>query len=251
MRAGYQEELAAISDGLVRMARLAGSAMGRATTALLDADLQLAESVIAADETLDQLRQEVEARAIAVLEHEHPVGGELRMVVTALRTSASLERAGDLAQHVAKLARLRYPDAVVPHDLHTTVLEMGQLAQRLMAKTAEVLATGDAKAAAQVEAEDDQMDDLHRVLFQHLMDQHWQHGVETAVDVTLAGRFYERFADHAVTAADRVARLAETDRPDAPTVAPDIRRFLPSQAAGGSGRSRRRAWGWPGQRRAR
>jgi phosphate transport system protein len=214
MRTAYHEELAVIGDGLVRMARLAGSAMGRATAALLDTDLQLAESVIAADERIDALQRELEERAIAALARQQPVATELRTLVTALRISADLERAGDLAQHVAKQARLRYPDSAVPVELHATVLEMGRLAQRLMAKTTEVLATRDIKLAMEVEADDDRMDDLHRVLFQHLLNGRWQHSVETAVDVTLAGRFYERFADHAVSVARRVIYLVTGEHAD-------------------------------------
>ncbi len=75
---------------------------------------------------------------------------------------------------------------------------MGQLAQRLMAKAAEVIITKDVDLALQLEQDDDEMDLLHRTLFQHLMDDRWKHGIETAVDVTLLGRYYERFADHAV-----------------------------------------------------
>ncbi|WP_042390567.1 phosphate signaling complex protein PhoU [Streptacidiphilus melanogenes] len=207
MRAAYREELAAITDGLEQMAHLAASAIGRATTALLDADLHLAETVIAADDKLDRLQRDLEERAIAVLARQQPVATELRAVVTALRISAELERSGDLALNVAKLARRRFPDHAVPHELHATVLEMGHVAQRLMAKAADVIATRDLEVALELEGDDDAMDDLHRALFRRLMDDRWQHSVEDAVDVTLASRFYERFADHAVTVAKRVIYL--------------------------------------------
>jgi phosphate transport system protein len=207
MRAAYHEELASIRDSLVEMAHLAGSAMGRATSALLDADLQLAESVISADVTVDALQRDLEHRAIALLARQQPVATDLRLVVTSLRMSADLERCGDLAQHVAKLARLRHPEHAVPGDLRRIILEMGQLAQRLMAQAAEVLITPDVDAALQLEKDDDRMDELHRMIFEHLLDDRWQHGVETAVDVTLAGRYYERFADHAVSVACRVVYL--------------------------------------------
>ncbi|MEU0968141.1 phosphate signaling complex protein PhoU [Streptomyces sp. NPDC005917] len=215
MRETYHEELASISDGLVEMANLVGSAIGLATTALLDADLQLAESVIAADEKVDDLQRDLENRAIAVLARQQPVATDLRVVVTSLRMSADLERAGVLAQHVAKLARMRFPQRAVPGDLRRTVLEMGQLAQRLMAQAAEVVITHDVHAAVQLEKDDDRMDELHRRIFQHLMDGQWQHGVETAVDVTLVGRYYERFADHAVSVAQRVVYLVTGEHADA------------------------------------
>jgi phosphate transport system protein len=214
MRDAYHEELDSIGDGLVEMARLVGSAIGRATTALLDADLNIAESVIAADERVDDLQRELETRAINLLARQQPVATDLRIVVTSLRMSADLERSGDLARHVAKLARLRFPVSAVPQDLHTTILEMGQLGQRLMAKAAEVIITKDVDDALQLEADDDRMDELHRQLFQHLLDDRWKHGIETAVDVTLVGRYYERFADHAVSVAKRVVYLVTGEHVD-------------------------------------
>lgn len=207
MRDAYHEELDSISDGLVEMARLVGSAMGRATTALLDADLALAESVIAADDKVNALHHDLENRAIDLLARQQPVATDLRIVVTSLRMSSDLERCGDLARHVAKVARLRFPETAVPADLHPIVLEMGQLAQRLVAKVGQVIATKDVEKALELEQDDDAIDALHRELFSHLLDDRWQHGIETAVDVTLVGRYYERFADHAVSVAKRVVFL--------------------------------------------
>jgi phosphate transport system protein len=115
---------------------------------------------------------------------------------------------------VAKLARMRYPERAVPRDLRRTILEMGQLAQRLMAQAAEVVLTQEVGAARQLEKDDDRMDELHRMIFHHLMDERWQHGVETAVDVTLVARYYERFADHAVSVARRVVYLVTGEHSD-------------------------------------
>jgi phosphate transport system protein len=214
MRDAYHEELDAISDSLVEMARFVGSAIGRSTTAMLDADLKLAESVIDADEKVDEMQRDLENSAIALLARQQPVATDLRIVVTSLRMSADLERCGALAKHVAKVARLRFPDSAVPRDLQATILEMGQLAQRLMAKATEVLITKDVELALQLEEDDDEMDSLHRTLFRHLMDDRWNHGIETAVDVTLLGRYYERFADHAVAIARRVVFLVTGERAD-------------------------------------
>lgn len=58
------------------------------------------------------------------------------------------------------------------------------------------------------------MDELHRMTFQYLMDDRWQHGVETAVDVTLVGRYCERYADHAVPVARRVVYLVTGEHAD-------------------------------------
>ncbi len=207
MRNSFHEDLDKISDQLVEMTRLAGSAMSRATTALLDADLNQAESVIAADEEIDALRRELDDLSIDLLARQQPVATDLRMVVTAMRMSADVERMGDLARHVAKVARLRYPNSAIPPVMRSTVLEMGQVAARIVAKTGSVIAGKDIESALALERDDDEMDRLHRDIFNMLMDGKWTAGTEAAVDATLVGRYYERFADHAVSVARRVVYL--------------------------------------------
>ncbi|MEU6497567.1 phosphate signaling complex protein PhoU [Streptomyces sp. NPDC046984] len=214
MRASYHKELEAISQALIEMANLVGSAMSRATSALLEAELQQAESVISSSTRVEDMQRDLEEKAIAVLACQQPVATDLRIVVTSLRMSTDLERCGVLAQHVANVARRRFPVPAIPQDLRRTILEMGQLAQRLMAKAVEVLISRDVEAALQMERDDDRMDELHRTIFHHLMDERWHHGVETAVDVTLVGRYYERFADHAVSIARRVVYLATGEHAD-------------------------------------
>jgi phosphate transport system protein len=213
MRQQYTDELKGITDQLVDMTRLVGSAMERATTALLDADLVLAESVIAADEKVDALHVSLEERAIVVIARQAPVATDLRLIVAGLRMSADLERMGDLARHVAKVARLRYPVSAIPPELRGTILEMGNVAERLVAKTGAIIATRNIETAAELETDDDAMDRLHRGLFATLLSEDWQHGIESAIDITLCGRYYERYADHAVSVARRVVFLVTGEHP--------------------------------------
>ena len=213
MRDAFHEELTRTREQLVEMTRLAGSAMARATTALLDADLELAESVIAADEAIDRMQRELDETALDLLARQQPVATDLRVLVTGLRMSADLERMGDLARHVAKVARRRYPESAVPPELRSTVLQMGQVAERIVAKAGGVIAVQDVAAAVQLEQDDDEMDSLHREVFAALLGGSWDHGIEAAVDVTLVGRYYERFADHAVSVAQRVVYLVTGEWP--------------------------------------
>lgn len=207
MRDTFHEDLDQISDQLVEMTRLAGSAMSRATTALLDADSDLADSVITADEKIDAIRRELDDLSITLLARQQPVATDLRIVVTAMRMSADLERMGDLARHVAKVAKLRFPQSAVPAELRATVLAMGQIAERIVAEAGSIIAGKDVAAAAALEEADDEMDRLHRQIFSELLDGHWEHGIQAAVDLTLIGRYYERFADHAVSVSRRVIFL--------------------------------------------
>jgi phosphate transport system protein len=207
MRQQFQQDLRSISDQLVEMTRLASSAMVRATTALLDADVHLAESVIESDKAIDEARETLDTLAVDLLARQAPVASDLRMVVTAMRVSADLERMGDLARHVAKVARLRYPDSAVPPECRATITEMGHVAEALVTKVGAIIADQDLEAARQLEADDDVMDALHRELYGRLLDGTWQHGTEAAVDLTLLGRYYERYGDHAVSVALRVIYL--------------------------------------------
>ncbi len=207
MRDVYHEDLDSIGRTLIEMTGLVGTAMSRATAALLDADLPVAESVISADDAVDTLQRELDARALDLLARQQPVAGDLRTIITSLRMSADLERMGDLARHVAKIARLRYPEVAVPQELRPTIRQMGRVAAELAQKTAEIIDGRDVDSARELPLDDDAMDDLHRELYGTLLENTAEYPVETAVDVTLIGRYYERFADHAVSVARRLIFL--------------------------------------------
>jgi phosphate transport system protein len=211
-RTAYQDALDEITSDLVEMADLVGSAMNRATAALLDADLNEAETVIAQDQEVDLRQKALEAKAFDLLALHQPVATDLRTVVTSLRMSADLERMGDLARHIAKVARMRYPDWAIPPAFRGVILEMNALAVQIAIKTGAVLAEKKVDAALDVERDDDAMDTLHRRLFEMLLDPSYDSGIETAIDVTLCGRYYERFADHAVSVARRVVYLVTGEK---------------------------------------
>ncbi|GAA4094733.1 phosphate signaling complex protein PhoU [Nonomuraea soli] len=213
MRDAYHEELDALTGRLVEMTRLVRSAISRATTALLDADLQLAESVISRDEEVNRLFAEVEASVFELMVRQQPVAIDLRMIITALRMGTDLERMGDLAEHVAKVARLRHPESAIPADMRPTILEMGQIAENIVSKAGSCIARRDVESALELEHDDDAMDRLHRKLFREILGKDWKHGLEPAIDITLIGRYYERYADHAVRIARDVVYLVTGSRP--------------------------------------
>ena len=204
MRSAFHDDLDSIGQTLIEMAQRVGRAMELATTAILTADLKLAEEIISDDDQIDSMQHELDNKTMSLLARQQPVAGDLRTLVTSLRMSADLERMGDLAHHIAKLARMRYPATAVPPELVLTIQEMGDVAKRIIAKTTHVIESHDLESAVQLEKDDDEMDKLHRKLFLILLDDAWPHGIETAVDMTLLGRYYERCADHAVSVARRV-----------------------------------------------
>ena len=209
MRDAFHEELDAIQATLVTMGEMVAVAMERSSAALLNADVKLAEQVISEDEKLDTIQHDLEARAINLMARQQPVAQDLRILVTSLRMSADLERMGDLCHHIAKLARMRYPAVAVPPELLSTIENMGKTAKKIIEKSTHVVKSQDLQAAIELETDDDEMDTLHRALFIALLDDSWTHGIETAIDMTLLGRYYERCADHAVSIARRVYFLVK------------------------------------------
>lgn len=207
MAGEFDNEVTEVVDDLIRMTQLVGSAMNRATQALLDADLTLAETVIEQDVEVDALANEVEDRCFEFIASAPPSDADLRTLIGAMRISASLERMGDLARHVAKQARMRYPRPVVPLELRGTFAEMGGVAEAIVAKTGSVIATKDVTLATDIAAHDAVMDRLHRELFTIVLAPSWSHGVEAAIDITLLSRYYERYADHAVSVTRRVISI--------------------------------------------
>jgi phosphate transport system protein len=204
VRTAYREQLAALTAQLGETCGLAGVAMERATHALLQADLVAAEQVINDHEQLAAMSSRAVENAFVLLALQQPVAGDLRAIVSSIQIAGDAERMGGLAVHVAKITRRRHPEHALPEQVKGYFAEMGRIAVELGNAAKEVLLSCDPRRAAQIRHDDDAMDDLHRQLFSVLMDRGWNHGVAAAVDVTLLGRYYERFADHAVQIARRV-----------------------------------------------
>ena len=204
IRSVFQEELDSVSQSLVDLTNMVSESIHKATDSLIKADLNLSEEVISYDEKIDTYQHELDSRIIDIIARQQPVASDLRALVTALRMSADLERMGDMAHDVAKITRLRHPNAAVPSELLLTIEEMGKVAKLIADKAGSVINSRDIDKALELERDDDEMDKLHRKLFTTLLDEKWAHGTETAIDITLIGRYYERFADHAVSVARRV-----------------------------------------------
>ena len=201
MRDIYHDELDEIGKGVIEMTKLVAVAMERATSALLDANVALAEQVMNDDTRVDALRSDLDDRSFQLIAQQQPVATDLRVLISTIHLTADLERMGDLAHHVAKIARLRYPDAAVPEEARDVIMQMGAVARSLVDKVADVVDGRDVALAEEIEAEDDSMDALRRKLFTLILSPNWAHGTAAAIDLALLGRYYERYADHAVAVA--------------------------------------------------
>ncbi|GAA2072011.1 phosphate signaling complex protein PhoU [Pseudolysinimonas kribbensis] len=211
MREVFQQELREVQDRLVEISSLVEGSIENAVRAFNDSNVALAETVIEDDTKIDALAAELDEHAIQILARQAPVARDLRIVVSALRISASLERMGDIAEHIAQLARYRFPDKVVPTSLRATFAEMGRLDVEVAHKLTELLRTEDTRLAEEIRDEDDKIDALHLSVFDKVLGETWKGGAAETVDATLASRYHERFGDHAVSIAKKVRYLATGD----------------------------------------
>jgi len=198
------QELESVQNDIFNMTELVLKAITDATTALLTSDLGLAEQVIGGDDAINDLHSSIEDHCFQITSTQAPVARKLRSVMSAVRMAASLERMGDLAVHIAKQVRLRYPNPTIPADLNETFAKMGEAARIIVEKTGQAVQSSDSSIAEQIAGYDDELDRLHRELFVAVLSDKWDHGVEAAIDVTLLSRFYERFGDHSVSVARRL-----------------------------------------------
>jgi len=211
MREVFQQELREVQDRLVEIATLVAASIDNATRAFNEQNVSLAETVIAADDRIDTAALELDELAINILARQQPVARDLRIVVSALRISASLERMGDMAEHIAQLARYRYPDKVIAKGLRSTFKDLGALDVKIANMLVELLTTEDLAIAERIRDEDDKVDALHLSVFDKVLGETWKGAAVDTVDATLASRYHERFADHAVSIAKKVQYLATGD----------------------------------------
>ncbi|HEV7565105.1 MAG: phosphate transport system regulator [Leifsonia sp.] len=211
MREVFQQELREVQDRLVEIAGLVVISIENATQAFNNSDVGLADTVIADDNKIDELTVLLDELAIQILARQQPVARDLRIVVSTLRISASLERMGDMSEHIAQLARYRFPDKVVPKSLRGTFAEMGRQDVIIATKLAELLKTQRLELADEILREDDLVDELHASVFEKVLGESWKGQTVDTVDATLASRYHERFADHAVSIAKKVQYLATGD----------------------------------------
>jgi phosphate transport system protein len=207
MREAYAQQLDSIVDEIIEMSVHVEKAVGLSTEALLNADAHVAESVISEDDELDRLRIQIEEQSFELMALQQPVATDLRMLVSSLRIVADFERMGDLAVHVAKIARMRVPGLAIPDELQPMFKRAGEVTQSMVRMTGEVIRSRDLDKVNKVIAADEEIDLIRRRGFEIMLSPDWKYGVEPAIDLALLGRYYERIADHAVSISRRVVFL--------------------------------------------
>lgn len=207
----FQQELKEVQERLVEIAGEVSRIMANASNAFTKSDVALADQAISSAESIHNKALALDELVIKILARQSPVARDLRILVSALRISASLERMGALAGHIAQIARFRYPGSAIPESLRATFVEMGVLDLALANKIVKLLADPDVDVARSIQAEDERVDELHRHVFDTVLSDDWKENAFFTVDVTLASRYHERFADHVVDISSKLSYLTTGD----------------------------------------
>lgn len=208
MREVFQSELKEVQDRLVEIASDVTNVMKNATLAFTTSEVSVADQAIASADAISEKALSLDEMVIRILARQSPVARDLRVLVSALRMSASLERMGALASHIAQIARFRFPGSAIPDALKPVFEEMGKLDVALAKKVTKLLANPDVDVARAIQAEDERVDELHRIVFDTVLADSWKENAMFTVDVTLASRYHERFADHVVDISSKVSYLS-------------------------------------------
>src|SRR5262245_64695729 len=200
----FDRELRTLRDKLLAMGGRAEEQIGRAVQALVKRDEQIAEEVIAADETIDQDEIGIDELAFLILARRQPVASDLRFVMLAVKVVTDLERIGDLAVNIAKRVRdlARFPPS--PMQDRIELLATRVLGALQMALDAFVHA--DAERAEKVIEGDRDIDALNMHVIADVLSGNDDdaHAVARALALSSVSRYLERIGDHATNIAEMV-----------------------------------------------
>lgn len=208
MRTAYREQMNSFAHDLILMCDHIKAMCNQAAHALFTADLDAAEGVLSSLDHLNELRDRCEKLAFELLAREAPVARDLRQVVSGIYIVEDMARMGALSVHIANTARRRHPDRALPEGLEGYFREMARVCDEMTETTHDVLITYDVEAALKLNEDDDQIDDIHQRLLSLSSSGTWEYNSRVTVDVTLLSRFFERYADHAVSVASQIVYLA-------------------------------------------
>jgi phosphate transport system protein len=204
MRDSFHRELQNLDEAIVRMGALVERSAQLATTALIESDKELAQKVRDGDDEIDALYMDIEKRSLALLAQQAPVAGDLRLIVAILRVVNDLERSGDHAYNIAKLAQLEDFRGSGLKAVRALVAELGQAAAKLTGAAIDAWATKDVALAADIARQDDALDDMHARLIGQLVELKGEDSLAPAIRLAMIGRYFERIGDHAVNLGERV-----------------------------------------------
>ncbi len=219
----FDRDLEAIQAMIMKMGGQVEDAIGKATTALMEGDSDLAEAVRAGDKRIDRMEEEVNEEAARVIALRQPIATDLRTVLTVFRISAALERIGDYAKNMAKRTEILME--LHPVDGGTASLRRMSKAVQLMLNDAlDAYIQRDADLAYDVRARDEEVDQMYNGLFReyltHMMED--PRNITACMHLHFMAKNIERMGDLVTGIAEQVIYLVTGELPDDDRVKADV-----------------------------
>jgi len=213
IRQSFRDELAGLEQELLQMGTLTGSMLGQAVEAIHQNDVALAETVLAQDDDVDEMERRIEAQCIRLLALQQPMARDLRQVESALKVITDLERIGDHAVDIAKIARKLTQEFYLKAPL-VDVGPLAEMAQTMLALSLQSLVRHDLTLVVQVCDDDDLADAAFKSLREDLLElsQAEPSRIFPASYLLLVAVYLERIADHATNIAERVCYIETGER---------------------------------------
>lgn len=208
-RQHFESDLEALKHRLLHMGSLVEAQTHKALVSLMERRAELARTVIEGDAAVNLLQMEIDDRCLKMLALQQPFATDLRLITSAMKMGADLERIGDQAVNIAEnaLRLLETPPLKPVID----IAEMSEIAQKMTRDALDAFVRRDAALARDVLYRDDKVDQLKdrvfRVLLTHMMADPGT--IERALGLILISRNLERIADHATNIAEDVIFLVE------------------------------------------
>jgi len=218
----FDDDLKHLDNIIAEMGGLAEAQLADAIEALVRRNVELAEKVVASDERIDALEQELDDRAVAILALRQPMADDLRAIISALKTGSAIERIGDYAKNIAK--RTVALSQVPPMGPAQSIARLGHLAQRMIKNVLDAYIARDAAKASDVRQSDHEVDAMHTSLFRELLTYMMEdpRNITPCTHLLFVAKNIERIGDHATGIAENVLFLVlggapETGRPKGDT----------------------------------
>ena len=205
----FESELQALKNQLLTMGAMVEDRVHRAVRSLVDRREEEAEAVIAADKEVNDLQIEIDDRCLKLLATQTPLAVDLRLITSAMKINADLERIGDQAVNIAEnvLKLLPHP----PLKPLIDIPRMAEIAQRMTRAALDAFVRRDAELAREVLRQDDEVDELKDQVFRELLTYMMADPgtIQRALALILISRNLERIADHATNIAEDVIFMVE------------------------------------------
>ena len=223
----FDDDLMALQAKISEMGGIAEENLANAMTALKDRNIDLARETIARDKRLDELEFEAEEMATTTIALRQPMAKDLRVILSAIKISATLERIGDLSKNIAK--RAIYMAEHRPIKLSSSIGRMGDQAQRQLTEVLNAYATRDTGRAVAIWNGDVELDDAYNAIFREVVTYMMEDSRTIGVcsQLLFVAKNLERIGDHTTHIAEKIHYIfegtpLEDDRPKGDPVGIDL-----------------------------